>query len=130
MPECLFCGDAKETILHLLFHCRFAKEIWELSPLQIASGQFEGKDSVYDIMQYLLTLKDQTLSKEHVFPFIGWRLWKARNDLLFRNKRRAIPEIVNHALMDFHLWKASQSISQSQLHHGKPKAAGLQEIMQ
>lgn len=59
------------------------------------------------------------------------RLWKARNELLFNNKRWAIPEIINLALMDFHLWKASQPVSSiSHSHHGKPKAAALQEIMQ
>lgn len=78
MPECAFCGDAKETVLHLLFHCRFAKETWELSPLQIESGQFEGKDSVYDIMQYLLTFKDQTLFKEHVFPSLDGEIMEGK----------------------------------------------------
>ncbi|KAG7586565.1 Ribonuclease H domain [Arabidopsis thaliana x Arabidopsis arenosa] len=35
MPDCVFCGEATETIVHILFHCRVAKEIWELSPLQV-----------------------------------------------------------------------------------------------
>ncbi|CAL9222664.1 unnamed protein product [Arabidopsis halleri] len=36
-PDCLFCGDAAETVFHIFFQCRLAKEIWELSPLHIPS---------------------------------------------------------------------------------------------
>lgn len=129
--DCIFCGDAKESILHLLFQCRFAKEVWELSPLRIQPGQLEGKTSLSDIMQHLLMLKDQTMLQEHLFPFIGWRLWKARNELFFNNKKRAIPDIIQYALMDFNLWKDSQSDPNVlSLHKAKPKVATLQEIMQ
>lgn len=106
--ECVFCGEAMETTIHLLFHCRFAREIWELSPLQIDPGQLLENTSISDILQKLMFPKTH---QDHLFPFIGWRIWKARNDLFFTNKRRVIPEIINHALMDFKLWRDAQQAS-------------------
>ncbi|KAG7537309.1 Reverse transcriptase zinc-binding domain [Arabidopsis suecica] len=130
IPDCIFCGDAQESILHLLFQCRFAKEVWELSPLHIEPGQLESRDLLDDIMQYLFKSSNQAMSKEYLFPFIGWRLWKARNELFFNNKRWAIPEIIHNAMMDFKLWTDSQAIPNiSLLKHGKSKATTLQEIM-
>ncbi|CAL9232865.1 unnamed protein product, partial [Arabidopsis halleri] len=84
-PECLFCGEASESALHLLFQCRFAREIWELSPVEIDSGQFNTHLNLLDIIQILFSIPDAKQSKEHLFPFVGWRIWKARNDLLYNN---------------------------------------------
>lgn len=113
LSDCIFCGEANESIIHLLFHCRLAKEVWKLSPLQMETGQLAGQNSLHDILLSLLAT--QNLSKDHLFPFIGWRLWKARNDLLFNNKRWAIPEIIQHALMDYQLWKDSQDVPNTYL---------------
>lgn len=109
--ECIFCGEANETIMHLLFQCRFAREIWELSPLAIPPGQFDGASSVFDVIHDLLSSTHANQSKDLIFPYIGWRIWKARNELLYQNKRWAIPDIINQALLDWRLWKEASIIS-------------------
>ncbi|XP_023633818.1 uncharacterized protein LOC111829312 [Capsella rubella] len=88
--ECNFCGEAEESIMHILFHCRD-----------------------------LLNVKESESPTDCLFPFIGWRIWKARNDLLFRNKRWAIPTIIHQAIMDYKLWKEASSLNQS--YNGKPQ---------
>ncbi|XP_020872418.1 uncharacterized protein LOC110226122 [Arabidopsis lyrata subsp. lyrata] len=118
-PDCLFCGDAAETVPHLFFQCRLAKEIWELSPLQISSGQYE-EASLFDIISGLLQSRGAGESKESLFPYIGWRIWKARNDLLYNHKRWAIPDIIRQSIMDFELWKEAQNANIAQNHtHNK-----------
>ncbi|KAG7594035.1 Reverse transcriptase domain [Arabidopsis thaliana x Arabidopsis arenosa] len=116
-PECIFCGEAKETTLHLLFHCRLAREIWELSPLGMRPGQYDSATSLYDILPELLSFKDPENPKAFLFLHIGWRIWKARNDLLFNNKRWAIPDIIHQAILDFRLWKEAQSAHNIQTPH-------------
>ncbi|XP_020867748.1 uncharacterized protein LOC110224809 isoform X4 [Arabidopsis lyrata subsp. lyrata] len=44
--ECLFCGEARESVSHIFFQCRVAKEIWELSPVHIvADASWINQDS-------------------------------------------------------------------------------------
>lgn len=115
--DCLFCVDAAETTMHLFFQCRLAREIWALSPLQIPSGQYEEASSLYDIVTGLLSSQAAHHSKEFLFPYIGWCIWKARNDLLYNNKQWAIPDIIHQALMDFKLWREAQNVSTPQISH-------------
>ncbi|KAG7557763.1 Zinc knuckle CX2CX4HX4C [Arabidopsis suecica] len=109
-PDCNFCGEGRETIQHLLFQCRVAKEIWELSPVNIDIGQFHGHHSLLDNIQALLHASGNKQSAEHLFPYLGWRIWKARNELLFNNKRWAIPNIIHQALADLRLWKEAHNL--------------------
>ncbi|KAG7599644.1 hypothetical protein ISN44_As06g038180 [Arabidopsis suecica] len=103
-PECLFCGEACESIYHLFFQCRVANEIWELSPVDKTSGQFLAQNTLLDKIQALLAGLKKQQTTDHLFPFIGWRIWKARNDLLFNNKRWSIPDVITQALVDLRLW--------------------------
>ncbi|XP_010463143.1 PREDICTED: uncharacterized protein LOC104743796 [Camelina sativa] len=109
LRDCNLCGEALESITHLLFQCRVAKEIWELSPIPINPGQLDPNCSLIEYIQKLLSLKNEGSLKEYIFPFIGWRIWKARNDLLYNNKRWAIPDIINKALMDYRLWREANN---------------------
>lgn len=37
--------------------------------------------------------------------FLGWRIWKMRNRLLFENNRDHIVQVIKAAMMDMNLWK-------------------------
>ncbi|KAG7547813.1 Ribonuclease H domain [Arabidopsis suecica] len=126
--NCLFCNEGTESIIHLLFQCRVAKEIWELSPICISPGQLERATSLLQIFQDLISSKGKSGFKDHLFPFIGWRIWKARNDLLYSNRRWAIPDIIHQALLDFSLWKNAQTESK-RLHLDKNHAPALEQIV-
>lgn len=36
-PRCQLCGEAIETINHMMFQCRITQKIWELAPLSTSS---------------------------------------------------------------------------------------------
>ncbi|KAL1210735.1 hypothetical protein V5N11_026506 [Cardamine amara subsp. amara] len=44
-----------------------------------------------------------------LFPFIGWSLWKARNHLVFNDRRDHISHIVSKAITDYQLWQQAQT---------------------
>ncbi|XP_010431723.1 PREDICTED: uncharacterized protein LOC104716077 [Camelina sativa] len=108
---CQRCGEAPETINHLLFQCRISKEIWDLT------ANFNGirspfyLNSVDQNIELLLNLNNNQRKDASLFPFIGWRIWKMRNDLIFNNKRWSLPDTINKAILDFQQWKESYSIN-------------------
>lgn len=30
---CMMCGEGKETVEHVMFHCKSAKKIWKVTPV-------------------------------------------------------------------------------------------------
>ena len=115
--ECSFCGEEVETVTHLLFQCRVAREVWEMAPLRFHPRQFHHHQSIFSIVQELLSSQNSPGSNAQLFPFIAWRIRKARNDLFFNNKRWAIPDMINQAVMDCSLWQKAFALNESQ----KPK---------
>ncbi|KAG7572532.1 Reverse transcriptase domain [Arabidopsis suecica] len=110
----ILCVEEAESIIHLFFHCRVAREIWELSPLHIHQDKLQNQNSILHIVQDMLSFKGKPPYNDHLFPFIGWRIWKSRNDLLFNNKRWLIPDIINQAISDFSLWQEANSLNTEQ----------------
>ncbi|KAG7563755.1 Endonuclease/exonuclease/phosphatase superfamily [Arabidopsis suecica] len=131
--DCLFCGETKESVAHIFFCCRVAREIWELSPINIDTDQFTDNHSLLDYIQAILSSASHQESTNHIFPFIGWRIWKARNDLLFNNKRWAIPHIIHQALTDLRIWTESQkallSPKMQTSQKKKPAPTTFQEVL-
>lgn len=91
--------------------CRVAKEVWRLAPTAMETGDFIPiSDRLHNLKELFsfIPKKKQYIS---LIPFIGWNLWKARNALLFQNKREHITEIISKAINDYCLWKKAQEIS-------------------
>lgn len=64
---------------HLFFQLQVWREIWSLAGVNL---HIYPSDNIFNIIQELLELnvKDQL---ENLPLFIGWRIWKMRNKLLF-----------------------------------------------
>lgn len=97
---CQLCGDYEESINHMLFHCRVAKEIWEHSPSRHLSGNHLSSNDLSSNVAMLMDLNKEPASNCPLHPFFGWRIWKMRNNLIFNEKRELIPDIINKAIMD------------------------------
>ncbi|CAL9224108.1 unnamed protein product, partial [Arabidopsis halleri] len=87
-PVCQRCCKEDETINHILFTCPFAKAVWRHVH---GTGQHYLSDYLEDNMRSLLlraTISSFSQS-QRLLPFwIVWRLWRSRNDFLFRKITR------------------------------------------
>ena len=77
--NCPLCLDmTEETLFHLFIHCPFASQCWALIGIQINNS--------LDPFQMLQSFKDQLQVPffMEIITLMCWTIWKARNDLVFR----------------------------------------------
>ncbi|KAL0698600.1 hypothetical protein Bca4012_054722 [Brassica carinata] len=119
LSDCPFCGEYTESITHLIFQCRVSKEIWELASIDLTPGQAQSSLTITDYLNHLISI--YTANSVPVFPFIGWRIWKARNDLIYNGRRWHIPDILHKAFIDHKLWSEAKNLQENneERHHKK-----------
>jgi len=95
-PICQKCCQADETVNHILFTCPFADVVWKHANSIVGHNRFS------DSLEYNFGLMIQFAhipSLPHfqrLLPFwIVWRLWKSRNDFLFKKIMR-LPQTEVH----------------------------------
>ncbi|KAG7583713.1 Reverse transcriptase domain [Arabidopsis suecica] len=116
--SCVRCPSCTETVNHLLFQCSFARLIWAISPIPAPPGG-EWSDSLYQNLYHVLTLDNPQTPEENIstlIPWLLWRLWKNRNELVFKGKEFTAPQAVNKAKEDAEEWKARKE-PQTQADH-------------
>lgn len=73
---CPFCRDDKETTVHCLIHCTFARSCWDLvCPV----NNFESLASFTD---WFVAVLDQMKEKMANISLVCWEIWRARNDIV------------------------------------------------
>lgn len=102
-PECQLCGESIETISHLLYECRISREIWQLAYPALFQSLEPGINLVC-FVQNIINDGTRELPGRLAW-FLGWRIWKMRNILLFEKKREHIVHVIKSAIMDINLWK-------------------------
>lgn len=81
---CMFCGEMKETINHILFLCPFTRLVWALS--NIPSPLMGYGSSIFQNLHHLFSLQNFGLASPipiATFTWILWNIWKNRNSMLF-----------------------------------------------
>ncbi|KAK6136959.1 hypothetical protein DH2020_029299 [Rehmannia glutinosa] len=80
---CGRCGDARETIEHVLRDCAWAQFVWSVSPLRI---KIEDDMHLWSFSDWLIHVVDNGDKESHpMYAMLLWVLWDARNKLLFQN---------------------------------------------
>lgn len=83
---CPRCPDDPESVNHMLFQCSFARLVWALS-LVPTTPRGWAANSLFSNIYYLFSLQSHDQQeKVHIemAPWILWRLWKNRNELMYR----------------------------------------------
>ncbi|KAL9813246.1 putative ribonuclease H domain, reverse transcriptase zinc-binding domain-containing protein [Arabidopsis thaliana] len=113
---CQICGSEEESLMHILFACPFARQVWAMSDFPSPQFGFHG-GSVFSNIQHLLeNRKNREWPKElrKTFPWILWRIWTNRNALLFDGKRFSAFETMVKIRDDVLEWFEAQVVDQSE----------------
>lgn len=106
-PECPRCGFREETVNHVLFQCPFARLVWALSPLAPLFYHVP-TDSLYSNFASCLLMDSpegrEVHSQHAIWPWLIWRLWKARNEICFDKFREDAQQVMSKAYQDFKEW--------------------------
>ncbi|KAG2301611.1 hypothetical protein Bca52824_030262 [Brassica carinata] len=99
-----------ETIVHLFFHCPYAKKVWELIPF---SGGFipmplNNFDVEWKKLLQAVVLPPIGLGICPLAPWILWSFWSARNQKLFQKRSFSIQETITKAIVDAKEWMEAQ----------------------
>lgn len=110
-PYCPQCKNHYETLEHLIFNCKFSREVWSLSSIDSSPSnswdQLSFKDWWNSIAQGLPTGANLGDIGD-LIASICWSIWKARNKTYF-DKEVWYPEIIlDKAITLISEFKASQ----------------------
>ncbi|KAG7543067.1 Reverse transcriptase domain [Arabidopsis thaliana x Arabidopsis arenosa] len=109
--HCSRCGAEEETINHLLFECPPALQTWALSPIPSLPSCFPSQ-SLFSNLDFLFWRAKGLMNGEeigHIFPWILWYLWKARNSFIFENVRESPQSTLDHAFQEAKDWKMANT---------------------
>ncbi|KAJ0568394.1 putative reverse transcriptase zinc-binding domain-containing protein [Helianthus annuus] len=115
---CKLCGEANESLEHLLVSCSFAEGVWEF----IASWcriPMRPVMKVKDVVDFGAHVKGCARWRKLVNGIMRvgvWCIWNCRNEAVFKQKERSIEEIKDEIKQSwFHLVKESVKGSQLNL---------------
>ncbi|XP_060974078.1 uncharacterized protein LOC115695073 [Cannabis sativa] len=103
---CPFCNSALETIRHVLIECRFARSCWCVSSVPAGVDNVDFNTWFFDLSKTTST----AVVKEAAV--ISWRLWSARNELLWNKKICSAMDVVRSArvLLDQYIYAQSMKM--------------------
>lgn len=124
--DCQTCGEESETLPHMLFYCRVAKEIWSLSEVSIAD-EVTQTDRVFQTI--LSFLESSSRDPQATLPwFLGWRIWKIRKKIIFQNRRDHILNVIHAAYLDHKSWM--EATNKTTTHNDQPKRMEITSIQE
>ena len=103
---CGRCSMDSETVNHILFTCPYARLIWAVSPVQ-APPNGVMSDSLYANLYRVMNLKHHRPDlkiHDDLVPWLLWRIWKNRNEFLFKGIDDSAPSTVAKAKEDMEAW--------------------------
>ena len=105
-PHCPRCPTEEETINHVLFTCPYAASIWSLSNFPWLPGHTFSQDTEENISFLINSFSSNTLNTEQrLAPFwLIWRLWKARNNLVFNKFNESCSRVVTQTEAEVNEW--------------------------
>lgn len=100
---CPVCNSKEESIFHALVMCPFAHQCWTIifPSLQIGDAQDYGS-------WLSVRLKESNSSKCAEVATISWAIWRARNELVWNEKRTRVNNVVVLAKQYLLQWKYAQ----------------------
>lgn len=112
--RCQTCGVEGESILHALFQCDPARQVWALSGIPHPEIGFD-EGSLFGNLNYLLKLKNSKrgeITVNRTWPWLLWGIWKSRNELIFKGMRWLPEEIKEKVVYEAEEWFLAQEVEE------------------
>ena len=95
-PKCVVCGSSDETVLHILWQCPLARNVWAL-----VNGKLQKCDSsARTFFNLAQTLKERLSRKEfELWAMVAWSIWNAQNRFYFEESQTPLHAILKSAEM-------------------------------
>lgn len=97
-PVCECCGEAEETVEHMIFFCSNTQMVWKLAPINW-DGLNDFRCNFPRWWERILQAKSRKEGEEHITltANIIWQIWKARNQKVFKKDETDAREVVQKA---------------------------------
>ncbi|KAH0883585.1 hypothetical protein HID58_059681, partial [Brassica napus] len=123
MMDYLLLKTCKERTLRLIKLVKYVekalkrritvtKEIWSLVPTSFGKDESVQTDTHQNIKEMITLVKKD--KREHLNFYIGWRIGRMRNSLLFQQKREHILKVIHDALRDSGQWEEENNQSKQE----------------
>ncbi|KAF4400613.1 hypothetical protein G4B88_023406 [Cannabis sativa] len=89
---CVFCNSEEESILHVLGDCPFANSCWNRSGVGL---NFSTANTFTDCFKGFSVGGRSSMFEEVLM--VGWGIWKAQNELLWKGRSSTVAEVVRLA---------------------------------
>lgn len=105
---CLLCGQAPETMQHLILACPFSRQVWHevLSWLRFTCTPPDQEGSLMEWWSkaYQETPKPLRKGQASMTLLMPWMVWKQRNDWVFEGAQPSIDGLVSRIKDETKLW--------------------------
>ena len=118
-PICEECGLEPETVLHVLCHCKKAKEVWNHCCLL---HRIEGNGDFTDVLYSNGLKQDQDSHLVHLILMIAWGLWRNRNERRFGEKTSQLPQYMG---LPCQCYRNITQLKKLEAKLGMPRHAGI-----
>lgn len=108
-PSCKRCG-APESITHLFFQCRFARQVWRLAPFttEVETSRIIDLAAQWPSLCSTLCLPPAGITSKSLAPWILWCLWKSRNKFVFEGSSGSPEDTLSMALNLAREWESKR----------------------
>lgn len=105
-PTCPVCHQGPETTRHMLFHCQIAREVWETSQFPLPPAGLSSNSVFLNLHHLVSWCHKQSIgsSIRLSFPWLLWKIWKARNFFCFEQIPPVAHDIVSKAREEATIW--------------------------
>ena len=107
-PTCDECGLGPETVLHMLYQCSKAKEVWKHCNLHNIIGD---KGDFQDILWLSGLTNNHDSNLMDMILMIAWGIWRNRNEVRHGGRKLAAAEIYGTASRLRKEYVAAQEVS-------------------
>ncbi|XP_050217472.1 uncharacterized protein LOC126668311 [Mercurialis annua] len=127
--ECKFCG-AHETLMHLLYLCPAARQVWFQSPLNFRSSWGPTTDFATHWKSTITKLQeiDDNMEAVPLYCFTLWHIWKQRNSKIFNDVQLTATETIRLILADAEEFKQSQELTERDRRHVSQEQQGQMTV--